>query len=148
MALSSSIANRGSRAGAIAAGFSALALLPIVPHVVEEATLGGLERFGLGTTASLWVIGASLALQLLFAFAALRERRIGYVGVLLIAAGWVVSVLIDHYDAFLAGEFREGLVSRASVWGIVGFQGLAAIASASAVRSTRRTSFSGTGSYG
>lgn len=143
----SSIASRGTRAGVAAATATALALAPVVAHVVDEAVADSLAQFGLDMTAKVWVIGLVCAAQVLAAFAALRQRRAGYVGVLLFAVGWVIASAVDHYDAFLPGDFRGGLAARVAVWGIVALQGIAAAAAMSALRSTRRTSFSGTGSY-
>lgn len=133
-----------TRLGTSAAVLSALALLPIVVHLVDDATPGVLSTV---VDADLRgpLIGVALAVQILFAFASLRERRAGHAGVLVLAAVWVAVVFVNHADAFVGGDFGGGFGSRLAVWGIVGLQGLAALTALAALRTRRRTSFSGTG---
>lgn len=141
------VTNRGSRAGNAAAVLSVLAVVPIVAHLVEDATEDAFASFGLDPLPAAWLLGGALALQLTFALACLRERRAGYIGVALLSLAWVVTAGIEHWQAFVPGDFRAGLSSRIAVWGVIVLQGLAAWTALSAVRSTRRTSFTGTGSH-
>lgn len=141
------VGKEGSRSAIAAAVLTALSPIAIVPHVVEDAAAGAFERFGLGTQSGALLIGALLAVQLLFAFGCLRYRRWGYGGVLVLGVLWVIAAAADHPGAFLTGEFRAGLTSRLAVWGIVMSQGGAALAALSAMRSTRQTSFRGTGRF-
>lgn len=143
----SAIANRGSRAGHAAAVFSVLALVAVVPHLVDGTGTGTFEDVGIDPVATGYIAGGLLALQISFAFAALRERRVAYGGILVLGLAWAAVAAVGHGEAFLPGEFGDGLASRAAVWGTVVLQGLAALSALSALRSTRRTSFSGTGSF-
>lgn len=142
-----SVSTTGGRGGIAAAVLTALSPIAIVPHIVEDAAAGVFERFGLAPDSGALLVGAVLAVQLLFAFGALRDHRWGYGGVLFFGVLWTVAAVADHPGAFLTGPFRAGLTSRLMVWGIVGFQGGAAIAALTALRSTRQTSFRGTGSF-
>ncbi len=142
----SAVGTRSTRAGTAAAVFSALALAAVVPHVVQDAMLRVFPFTGRSQLMGV-VIGVALALQMLFALGAVRERRSSFLGVLVIAGLWVLLALANHFRAFLPGNFDGGLPARLSVWGVVGLQGLAALAALVALRATRRTSFSGTGNY-
>jgi hypothetical protein len=87
----------------LAAWLSAASLTAVVPHVIEDATLGVPQRFGLSVEAAGWLFG-------LF-----------------------VAALIDHAGAFQTGSFRAGLASRVWVWSIVGLQGAVAALAGSVV---------------
>lgn len=141
------LGNRSNRAGVVAAVLSAFVPLAGLPHVFEDVAEGVFAGFGLGTLAAGLFVGGALTIQLLGAFAALRESRIGYVIILLAAVIWIVLAVYDHPGAFTPGDFREGMVSRVAIWAIVGVQGIAGLAALSALRSTRGSSFSGTGTY-
>lgn len=142
-----SVGRTGGRSGVTAAVLTALSPIAIVPHIVEDAAAGTFERFGLEPESGALLVGATLALQVLFAFGSLRDHRWGYGGVLFFGVIWVVAAVADHPGAFLADPFRAGLPSRLTVWGIVLFQGGAAIAALLSLRATRQTSFRGTGSF-
>jgi hypothetical protein len=114
----------GARA---AAWCSALSLVGIVPHVVEDMGRRVPERFGLTPVGAGWLFGGYIALQVVAMVASLEGRRWGLPLVFLIAAIWVSAAVADHYRAFLPGPFRQGLPSRAWVWMIVGFQAGAGI---------------------
>lgn len=137
-----------NRSAVVAAVFSVLSVVPILPLLLHGPTDQlVLSDIGLGTTAATWMFGGILALQMMLALASVRDRRWGYGGILLLATAWVVVTTIQHSGAFLPGTFRTGLWSRLAVWGTVGFQAIAALASLTAFRGARRTSFSGTGNF-
>lgn len=142
-----SVGSNGSRGGIAAAVLVALSPIAIVPHIVEDVGAGFFERLGLGADSGALLVGAALALQLLLAYGCLRHQRWGYGGVLFFGAVWVIAAVVDHPGAFLADPFRAGLTSRLAVWGIVLTQGGAAIAALASLRSTRQTSFRGTGNF-
>lgn len=142
-----SVGNTGGRSSIAAAVLTALSPIAIIPHIVEDAATGTFERFGLEPDSGALLVGATLAIQVLFAFGSLRDHRWGYGGVLFFGVIWVVAAVADHPGAFLADPFRAGFTSRLAVWGIVLFQGGAAIAALLSLRSTRQTSFRGTGSF-
>jgi hypothetical protein len=139
------VGSRGRRAALVCALASALAPVAIVPHVVEDVVLDGFGILDLGPLGAGLLVGVVLAIQLLGALGAVRDHRLGYVTVLVVAALWIVIALVDHPDAFVGDDFRAGFPSRIAVWGIVGIQALAAVAALSALRATRRGSFTGTG---
>lgn len=139
------VGNRASRPALTAAIASVLAPVAIVPHVFEDLTEGTFATFGLDPLAAGLLVGGTLTLQLLGALAAAKERRSGYLVVLLVAAVWIVLAVVDHPAAFVPGEFRQGALSRLAIWGLVGIQAVAALAALTALRSSRRGSFSGTG---
>lgn len=141
------VGRTGGRSGIAAAVLTALSPIAIVPHIVEDAGAGAFGRFGLEPDAASLIVGAAIAIQVLFAFGALRDHRWGYGGVLFFGVVWVLATVIDHPGAFLTGTFRAGLTSRLPVWGIIVLQGGAAIAALMSLRSTRQTSFRGTGSF-
>lgn len=142
----SAVGTRSTRAGTVAGAFSALSLAAVVPHVVQDATLR-LFPFSSSSPVGGSVIGAGLALQMLFALGAVKERRGSFVGVLVLSGLWALVAFFNHFGAFLPGDFPGGFPARLMVWGVVVLQGLAALASVIALRATRRTSFSGTGNY-
>ena len=137
----------GARSGIAAAVLTALSPIAIVPHIVEDAGTGAFERFGLEPDTGALLVGVILAIQLLLAIGCVRGHRWAYGGVLLFGVLWVIAAVADHPGAFLTGGFRDGLSSRLAVWAIVVSQGGAALASLSALRSTRQTSFRGTGRF-
>lgn len=137
----------GARSGIAAAVLTALSPIAIVPHIVEDAGAGAFDRFGLEPDTGAMLVGVILAIQLLLAFGCLRGHRWAYGGVLLFGVMWVIAAVASHPGAFLTDGFRDGLLSRLAVWGIVVTQGGAALASLSALRSTRQTSFRGTGRF-
>ncbi|MGH3441933.1 MAG: hypothetical protein ACRDUY_07795 [Nitriliruptorales bacterium] len=136
-----------SRQGTAAAVLSAVAMVPILVHVLDDAT-GGVLSDTLDAGSQGAIIGLALAVQMLFALGAMRESRAGYGGVLVLAGLWVGVSVLDHAAAFGGGDFGGGFLSRLAVWGVVAFQGLAALTALAALRSRRRTSFSGTGWFG
>jgi hypothetical protein len=141
------LGNRTNRAGTVAAVASAVVPLAALPHVFEDLAEGVFAGFNLTPLSAGLLVGGALTVQLLGALGALRERRLGYVVILIAALAWIAIATMDHPGAFLPGEFREGFASRLSVWALVGTQIVAGFAAFRAVRSTRRGSFSGTGSY-
>ena len=146
--MSVAITTRSARSALLCGTFSALAVLPIVPHVMEDVAYDVPGRFGLSEQAFGWLVGAVLVVQLTAALGAVREHRPGYVGVLVFAVTWVVLALADHWQAFVADEFRGGIASRAAVWGIVATQLLASGFALSAIRlGRRRATFSRTGTF-
>ncbi|HEX2029599.1 MAG TPA: hypothetical protein VHF25_16570 [Nitriliruptorales bacterium] len=138
----------GSRSAVTAAVASVLALIPAVPHVLFDAASGGFTAFRVSDAAAGTLVGLALSLQLLAAYSGLRGRRPGHMGVLALSLAWVVDAVVGHYGAFIPGGFRAGMGDRVAVWGVLLLQGLAAMSALSALRASRRTSFSGTGSYG
>lgn len=139
------VGNRASRPALTAAIASVLAPVAIVPHVFEDLSEGIFATFGLDPLGAGLLVGGTLTVQLLGALGSAKERRWGYVIVLLVAAVWIVLAVVDHPGAFVPGEFREGVLSRLAVWGLVGIQAVAGLAALTALRSSRRGSFSGTG---
>jgi hypothetical protein len=141
------VGNRGHRAALVCAVATALAPVAIIPHVVEDAAAGELELFGLGLLATGLLLGVLFAVQILGALGGVRGWRVGFFAVIIPAALWIVGAVVDHPGAFLGGDFRAGLASRLAVWALIAFQVVALTAAISAMRSTRRTSFTGTGTY-
>lgn len=141
------LGNRANRAGTTAAVVSAIFPLIALPHVFEDLVEGTFEAFGLTPMAAGLLVGGALAVQLVGALGAMRERRAGYLVILIAALVWIVVAALDHPDAFLPGDFREGFASRAAIWALVGAQAVAGMAAFRALRATKRGSFSGTGSY-
>lgn len=141
------LGNRTQRAGMVAAVASALVPVVALPHVFEDLEAGIFADLGLSALTAGLVVGAGLTAQLVGALAGTRDRRIGYVVVLLAAVAWIVLAIIDHPAAFVPGDFREGMISRLAVWALVAVQAVAAVAAFRALRGGRRTSFSGTGSF-
>jgi hypothetical protein len=142
------VGNRATRPALTAAVASVLAPVAILPHVFEDLvdgtldTVAGIQMEPLGAGL---LIGLALTLQLIGALGAAKERRWGYLVIFLVAAAWIVLAAIDHSEAFVPGDFREGFGSRLAVWGLVGIQAIAALAALTALRVSRRGSFSGTG---
>lgn len=136
------------KAATAAAVFSALSLLVTVPHLAEDAAVAASPVLGSAPRGVALVAGAALTAQLLFAFRCLRQRRSGYVGVFLLAVMWLSVAATGHWRAFTTAPFRAGLSSRLLVWGMVITQGGAVLASLTAMRSRRRSSFLGTGNFG
>lgn len=124
------------RAGAsrrlrLAAWLSVASLAGVVPHAIEDATLGVPQRFGLSRVAAAWLFGLFVAAQVGAMVAALEGRRWGPPAMVVIGLVWVVAAVVDHPGAFQAEAFRSGLASRLWVWTIVGLQAGAAVLAAS-----------------
>jgi hypothetical protein len=122
----------------LAAWLSAASLAAVVPHVIEDATLGVPQRFGLSIEAAGWLFGLFVAAQVAAAIGALEGRRWAPPAMVVIGVVWAAGALIDHPAAFQSGSFRAGLSSRAWVWSIVGLQA-AVVALAGSVVLPRRS---------
>lgn len=119
----------------LAAWLSAASLAAVVPHVIEDATLGVPQRFGLSVEAAGWLFGLFVAAQVAAALGALEGRRWAPPAMVVIGVVWAAGALIDHAGAFQTGSFRAGLASRVWVWSIVGLQtAVAALAGSAALR--------------
>jgi hypothetical protein len=111
-----------SRRLLLAVWLSVASLAGVVPHTIEDATLGLPQRFGLSTVAAEWLFGLFVAAQIAAAVAAVEGRRWAPPAMVVIGIAWAVGAMIEHPGAFQAGSFRSGLASRVWVWSIVGLQ--------------------------
>lgn len=106
----------------LAATASALSILGIVPHALEDFDRGIPERFGVSPEAGASALALALTLQ---ALAMIGSSSIGVarttslVALATIGAGWTFAAIIDHPSAFTTTPFRDGLESRLAVWLIV-----------------------------
>ena len=109
-------------------------LLGIVPHVMEDVRYGQAQNFHMTTVQFEWfsafVVGATAAAALW----CLSGSRHGAYAVLVIGLLWAGLGAADHYRAFLAAPFRDGLSSRCWIWLLVGLQAAAAITAVLAMR--------------
>jgi hypothetical protein len=121
----------------LAAWLSVASLAAVVPHAIEDATLGVPQRFGLSPVAAGWLFGLFVAAQIAAAVAALEGRRWAPPAMVVIGAVWAAGALIDHAGAFQTGSFRAGLSSRVWVWSIVGLQSAVAFVAGSVATSRR-----------
>jgi hypothetical protein len=121
----------------LAAWLSAASLVGVVPHVMEDATLGVPQRFGLSIEAAGWLFGLFVAAQVAAALGAMVGQRWALPAMVIIGVTWVVGALVDHPDAFQSGSFRTGLSSRLWIWAIVVLQSAVAFLAASVALSRR-----------
>lgn len=121
----------------LAAWLSAASLVGVVPHVIEDATLGVPQRFGLSVEAAGWLFGLFVAAQVAAALGAVVGQRWAPPAMVIISMTWVVGALVDHPAAFQPGSFRAGLASRMWVWAVVVLQGAVALLAASVAFSRR-----------
>jgi hypothetical protein len=121
----------------LAVWLSVASLAAVVPHAIEDATLGVPQRFGLSPVAAGWLLGLFVSVQIGTAVAALEGRRWGAPGMVLVGVVWAAAALIDHPGAFQTGSFRAGLSSRVWVWAIVILQSAVAFVAASVATSRR-----------
>jgi hypothetical protein len=115
----------------LAAWLSAASLVGVVPHVMEDATLGVPQRFGLSIEAAGWLFGVFVAAQVVAALGAVAGQRWAAPAMVIVGVTWVVGALVDHPGAFQPGSFRAGLASRLWVWAIVVLQSVVAFVAAS-----------------
>jgi hypothetical protein len=106
---------------------ASLASLPfIVPHVLEDFSLGIAGRVGLSTPVGACLLGVWLAAQSLGLASLAAGRRGGWLLTAVISTVWIVVAIADHGPDVLAGAFRSGTVSVLWVVGLIVTQGTSA----------------------
>ena len=116
-----------------------LASLPfIVPHVLEDFSLGIDGRVGLSTGAGAFLLGGWLAAQSLGLVLIAAARRGGWLLTFVVGLVWAVVAVADHGPAILAGGFREGATSVLWAVGLIVTQATSAALALSGWRRERR----------
>lgn len=125
-----------TRAG-LTIGVSLASLPFIVPHVLEDFSLGIAGRVGLPTPVSAFLLGGWLAAQSLGLAWISAGRLAGWRLTFVIALVWTVVAVADHGPEILAGHFREGATSVLWVLGLIVTQATAAALAWTGWRSAR-----------
>ena len=116
-----------------------LASLPfIVPHVLEDFSLGIAGRVGLPTPVGAVLLGGWLAAQSLGLVWLALGRRGGWLLTFVISTVWAVVAAVDHGPDILAGGFRSGATSVIWVIGLIATQVTSAVLAWTGWRRARR----------
>jgi hypothetical protein len=115
-----------SRAG-LTIGVSLASLPFIVPHVLEDFSLGIAGRVGLPTPVGAFLLGGWLAAQSLGLVWLAAGHRGGWLLTCVISTVWTVVATADHGPDILVGGFRSGATSVLWVVGLIAMQATSAV---------------------
>lgn len=113
----------------MAATMSALSLLGIIPHVIEDFDHGIPARFGVLTHVGAAALAIAITLQVLAMIGSCDDgtrRAWSLAALTAFGIAWALAAIIDHPTAFTTDAFRDGFPSRLAVWLIVATQLFAA----------------------
>lgn len=118
---------------------SLFGLLVTIPHVVEDFVYGVPQKYGLDIGTAGALLAAGYFLQT-YAVVLLSERKKGGLFfTFLIGVLWLAGAVWDHLpDLLRMGHYREGMISKVWIVGIIGWAVLLIVATLSALRHPTR----------
>lgn len=118
---------------------SLLGVWVTVPHVAEDFVFGVPQKYGVSLTLAGILLAAGYFLQIFGIILLAKGKRTGLLSSLLVGLLWLAGALWDHLpDLLKADPYREGLISKLWIAGIIVWGGSLATVSFMNLRQSRR----------
>ena len=118
---------------------SAVGILVTVPHAVEDFVYGVPQKYGVSLTTAGSLLALGYFVQIFGIILLSRGKRGGLFVSFLIGSAWLAGALWDHlHDLLNKAHYREGMISKIWIIGIIVWSGCLAAASFSNLRHSRR----------
>jgi len=108
-----------------------------IPHLIDDFLFNIPEEFGLTNQTAQLLAGLFTVILILFLVLAARDRKVGYVGMLVMGAFLALAGILKHIPLILIpGPYWSGRFSEILIFGLIASGIILAIVSSVAIRNS------------